>query len=153
MLTEHQVKDLHNFLVGNGVVVHNGCFLKQIYASLVETVLLKGSNIAQKLIIKTKKGKKVYIGESGLKHLHERIFKKGANIYQHKFEYKIGKEAAERDFAKSLDNLLLNVESSIDYVVKNEKWEVPIKSGRWELIYKAPSPGREIHLFHAVKKF
>jgi len=24
VLKEHQVKDLHNFLVGNGVVVHNG---------------------------------------------------------------------------------------------------------------------------------
>ena len=145
-----EVKDLHNFLVGNGVVVHNGC-IDDLFEVLVSKLLFKGSKIPKMLTISSG-GKKVFIPPSGLKHIHEKIFKKGFDAYLDKFTYKIPIKKAENLFSIKMMDMSANVDKVLADVIQNNKWGVKVFSNRWEFIFRAPSPGKEIKLFHAVFK-
>ncbi len=146
-----EVKDLHNFLVGDeGVVVHNGCTFAELLTFFKNVVKLKGSNIPKRIHLETSAGE-IFIPESGFKHIFDVIFNQGHDAYKDKFVFKISPAAAENRFAIEMSDMLPNINKVIQDVITNNKYNEKIFVGKWEFMFSpGDNNGSLIKLYHAV---
>ena len=146
-----EVKDLHNFLVGDlGVVVHNSYGFNELLGFFKNVIKLKGSNIPKRINLETVAGD-IHIPESGFKHIFDVIFKEGHDAYKDKFTFKIPIKDAENRFAIEMSDMLPNINKVVHNVIANNKYNEKIFVGKWEFMFSpGDNNGNLVKLYHAV---